>query len=207
MTNRDIKKIIRQLKKHELSIMDVPEAVKYHKDIVAAERKFGLRKEGNRGFDVVHELFFVEEELLYDDFMGEVKSCNQRLTFDSIEEYYEYLDGDIYDCACYRFCDINQFGDFIVTKNIDVNRLRERETFLSETVDDIVLDISNEEIEAYDEVEKNKKLVKKWIKKFNDCTSGSELEAAVEKYNKSKLKGTVDVSFFFYCYIFQDNGI
>lgn len=204
MTNKEIKQIIRQLKSHEMSIRDVPEEVRHDKDIVAAERKFGLRKEFNRGFDVIHNFFFVEEKIFCKGLMGELIGQDNRLTFDTFEEYYEYLDGDIYESSCYKYCDFDKYRDFIKKKKIDITRLLEGETFLTETVDDVSLDISQEELDAYDKAEGNKKLIKTWIKKFEGCTSGYDLETVVEKYDKSKMKDILDVSFFFYYYIFKD---
>lgn len=204
MTDREIREIICKLEFHEMSIRDVPEGVRHHKNIVTAERKFGLRKELNRGFDVIHNFFFVEEEVFWKNFLGELVSQDNRLTFDTFEEYYEYLDGDIYERACYKYCNFDKYKDFIKEKKIDIGRLLERETFLTETIDDVSLDILQEELDAYDKVESKKKLIKSWIKKFDVCTSGYELEVVVEKYYKSKLKGILDVSFFFYHYIFKD---
>lgn len=203
MTAKEIKQIIQGLKFHVISIRHVPEEVRYDKNIVAAERKYGLRRELNRGFDVINNFFFVEE-IIYEDLMGELISQENRLTFDTFEEYYEYLDGDIYERACYKYCDFTKYKDFVKKKKIDITRLLERETFLTETIDDVSLDISQEELDAYDKAESNKKLIKTWIKKFEVCTSGYDLEVVVEKYDKSKLKDILDVSFFFYHYIFKD---
>lgn len=204
MTAKDIKQIIRKLETHELSVCDVPEELHYHKNIVAAERKIGLRKELNRGYDVIHNFYFVEETIFYENSMGELIGQDNRLTFDTIEEYYDYLDGDIYESACYKYCDFDKNIDFIKEKKIDITRLLGRDTFLMETVDDVTLEISQEEMDAYDEVESNKKLIKTWIKKFEACTSGYDLEVVVRKYNKSKLNDVLDVTFFFYYYIFKD---
>lgn len=204
MTDKEIKQIIHQLKSYEMSIKDVPEEVRYDKKVVAAERKLGLRREFNRGFDVIHNFFFVEEKIFYKDLMGELIGRDNRLIFDTFEKYYEYLEGDIYESACYKYCDFNKYKDFIKYKKIDITRLLERETFLTETVDDVSLCISQEEFDAYDKAEGNKKLIKAWIKKFEVCTSGYDLEVVVEKYEKSKIKDILDVSFFFYYYIFKD---
>lgn len=204
MTGKELKKVIHKLEIHELSIWDVPEELRYHKDIVAAERKFGLRKERNRGYDVIHDYFFVEEEIFYKNFKGELIGRDNRLTFDTIEKYYDYLDGDIYNCACYKYCNFDQYSAFFEKNNIEVTSLMERESFLNETIDDVTLEISQEELDAYDEAENNKKLIKTWIKKFDSCTSGYDLEVVVKKYDKSMLKDVLDVSFFFYYYIFKD---
>lgn len=204
MTGKEIKNIIRRLKNNELRVMDVPEEVKYHKDIIKAERKYGLRIEGNRGYDVINNCFFVEEELQYTDALGESRSRSQRIVFETMDEYYDFLDGDIYENGCYRFIDIDRFTPSIKKNKIDVTKLLERTAFIDETIDDICVDVSEEEIESYDVIESNKKTIKLWIKKFEACTTGAELEAVVDKYNKSKLAGIVDVSFYFYQYIFKD---
>ena len=53
--------------------------VSYHKqfflllinsDVVKAERKLGLRKSGRRGFDVIAQVFFVEEEWFSKNLVG-----------------------------------------------------------------------------------------------------------------------------------------
>lgn len=204
MTKKEIKQIIHQLRSCEISINEVPEEVRYHEDIVAVERKLGLRKELHRGFDVINQSFFVEEKVFYKNFAGEFIDRDNRLIFDTFEEYYKYLNGDIYEKACYKYWDFDKSNDFIREKNIDITRLLERESFLTETIDDIKVNISQEEWEAYDEVECNKKLIKTWINKFETCTSGHDLEVVAKKYDKSKLKDVLDVSFFFYYYIFKD---
>lgn len=204
MTKKEVKEIICQLKCYELSIKDVPEEVYYDKDIIAAERKFGLREELNRGFDVIHNFFFVEEKIFFKNSEGDMYSQDNRIVFDTFEEYYNYLDGDIYEKSCYKYCDFDKYNDFILKKKIDINRLLENETFLSKTIDDVTLNISQEELDAYDETEKNKKLIKSWVKKFENCVSCKELEITVNRYNKSKLRDILDVSFFFYCYIYKN---
>ena len=203
MTKNGIKQIIRKLKNYELDIRNVPEEIMYHKDIVAAERKYGLRIEKNRGYDIIRNLFFVEEEVFYRDY-GELTGRNESLTFERFEEYYDYLDGDIYNQSCYMYCDFDKYRSFIRKNNIIISKLQERETFLTGTIDDVVLDASKEELELYEAKEKNKKLIKIWMKKFDACKCGFDLEVAVNKYNRSKLSGILDVTFFFYNYIFKD---
>lgn len=157
MTIKEIKQIIRQLESHEMSVMDVPEEVRYHKKIVTTERKLGLRKELNRGFDVIHNFFFVEEKIFFKNRRGELIDRDNRLTFNTFEGYYEYLDGDIYERACYKYCDFDKYRDFIKEKKIDITRLLEKETFLTETVDDLSLDISQEDFSLY-EIDETTKL-------------------------------------------------
>ncbi|MBO4946380.1 MAG: metallophosphoesterase [Lachnospiraceae bacterium] len=204
MMRNEISEIIYKLGNKELSIGEVPEEVKYQKDIVIAERKYGLRKELNRGYDAIHDFFFIEEEIRDEKAFGKSETYRNRLIFDSIEEYYDYLNGDIYDYACYKYCDFDRYKEFIKDKNIDINRLKARNTFLNKTIKEVTLDISEEEREAYDKAESIKKLIKIWIKEFDGCKSGNDFDEIVKRYEKSELKDFLEVSFFFYYYIFED---
>lgn len=64
------KQIIKQLKNNEITVLEVPDEYKNNVDIAIFERKNGLRITGHRGFDIITDTFFVEEELCYTD-----KSC------------------------------------------------------------------------------------------------------------------------------------
>ena len=56
------------------------------------------------------------------------------MTFDSFEEYYGFLDGDIYEDACYyQYAFEDEFSKNL---NLDINRLKKVKSFVSETVDD-----------------------------------------------------------------------
>lgn len=204
MLDKEIKRIISQLEKNELSITEVPDELKLNKDILIAERKLGLRREGNRGYDAIHGYFFVEVELVCYDDLDEPDTCSNTITFETIEEYFNYLDGDIYERACYKFCDLGKFGTFLGDNNIDIERLKKRETFLNNTIDSFVFEPSEEELDEYEECERNKKLIKNWIKKFNICKLGKELLDTEDKFRKSKLYYFIDMDFFIFCYIFQD---
>lgn len=58
-----IEGIICRLKSKRLQMPDVPEEFRMHPDILRAERKLEIRKSGHRGFDVIRQLFFVEETM------------------------------------------------------------------------------------------------------------------------------------------------
>ena len=54
--SKEVKKIVRQLKKSEINCFCVPEEYQNDKNIIDIERKLGMRKVGKRGYDT----FFVE---------------------------------------------------------------------------------------------------------------------------------------------------
>ena len=119
MTEKEIKQIIRQLKSYKLSIEDVPEEVAFDKEIIRAERKYRLRRTKNRGFDVINQNFFVEEEMFYKDSWGGMDSKSIKTVFDTLEEFYDFLEGDIYTDACYRYYDFEKDNAFIKKNKID----------------------------------------------------------------------------------------
>ena len=86
MTKKDIKKINNQLRKNEISILEVPEEAKNIKEIIHAERDLGLRKELGRGYDIIRNRFFVIEELVYTDVLKKITSKENRVFFERIEE-------------------------------------------------------------------------------------------------------------------------
>ena len=197
----EIKQIIMQLKKKEIRVFDVP--VEYENDIqiVTFERKAGLRVTGKKGFDIIANTFFVEETLIHIDIDSEERKKDIFLSFDDFDSYFDFLNGDIYENACYTFC---PFSKIAISKRIDVEKLMVRKAFIEDTIDDYSLSLSNEEKEYYEEGKQIHKYCQQWNKKFNNCSSYEELVKVVGNYKKSKISSIVDVSIFFFQYIFAD---
>ena len=201
-TRTDVESIIEELKRGHLMIKDVPEEVAFDINIVKAERTFGIRKSGFRGFDVIKQEFFVEEEWLYKNSLNETVVEQHKVMFDNFKQYYYYLDGDIYEDACYYQY---KFGDdFSKTLDLDINRLKEKKSFRTDTVDDYVYELSDEERENYLYHEKTvKRFCKQWIKKFNDCDTHEKLKKVCSNYEKSVMGKYKGVDFFLEQYAFQ----
>lgn len=66
----EAKRIIKELQRGELEVRNVPEEFALDSNVVKAERKLGLRKIGHRGFDVITQTFFVEEDWFHKDLLG-----------------------------------------------------------------------------------------------------------------------------------------
>ena len=163
----EVKCIIKELKSGELEVRNVPEEFALDSNVIKTERKLGLRKSGHRGFDVIAQTFFVEEDWLHKDLSGNLVSRLHEMTFDSFEEYYRFLDGDIYEDACYyQYAFQDEFSKNL---NLNIDRLTKVKSFVTETVDDYSCECSQNEIESYERCEKvNKKCVKQWLDKFNE---------------------------------------
>lgn len=202
MAQSEIRKIIRQLKKKEIRVLDVPEEYENDIQIVTLERKAGLRITGKRGFDIISNTFFAEENLIHIDVDGEERKRNVFLSFDSFDSYFDFLNGDIYDNACYAFYHLPEH--IVTSYKIDIKKLMERKAFVEDTIDNYSLSVSNDEIAAYKSAEQTHKQCQQWVKKFNNCNSYDELVKVVSNYHKSKIAPIVDVAFFFFEYIFAD---
>lgn len=201
MAQSEIKKIIRQLKKKEIRVFDVSEEYENEIQIVTFERKAGLRITGKKGFDIISNSFFVEETLIHIDTDSEQRKKDIFVSFDDFDSYFDFLNGDIYENACYTFC---PFSKISISKRIDAKKLMARKAFIEDTIDDYSLSLSNKEQEDYEEGKQIHKSCQQWNKKFSNCNSYDELVKVVENYKKSKISSIVDVSFFFFQYIFAD---
>lgn len=199
MEQLEIKRIIRKLKKKEISVFDIPKQYKNSSDIVNFERKSGLRITGKRGFDIISNSFFAEEMLLEKNNKGEEIDRDIVIeSFDDFDSYYDFLNGDIYDNACYAFC---PFDNMNISGKIDVNELMIKKSFVENTIDDYSFELSREEKEDYKKGKKAHKRFRQWIEKFNNCYTFNEFEKIVKNYYRSNFN---DISFFLFQYIFAD---
>ena len=195
---KEVRSIISRLKKGEMDVGDIPEEYENNSDVIAAERKLKLRRIYRCGFDVITNRFFVEEDVLFWTDHSKWKHTDP-LYFDDFDSYFKYLDGNIYENACYF-----QLDPKLLPEGIDLNKLFERKTFIDYTIDDFTMFPSKEEQENYDDAEKRKEKIKRWIEKINKCTTYQQFEKMIENYRKSPLHSEVDESFFFWNYIFED---
>ena len=201
--NPEVKCIIDKLKTGELEVRGVPVEFSLDPNVIQAERTLGIRKSGRRGFDVINQSFFVEEVWIYKDLSGDLRPTMHRETFDSFAEYYKFLDGDIYENACYyQYPFTDEFSSKL---KVDITQLRRTKSFETRSVDDYSYEISTDEIAEYDHCEKtNKKLVKQWISKFNACDTYDQFKCVCNNYEKSAIAQCKSMEFFFFQYAFDD---
>ena len=200
--SKGIKTYIEGLKKGELNFYSIPEEHRNNLLIVRTERKLGIRRPIKKGFDIIQNNFFVEEDI--------VVSCNrnnQKISkspiksyFIDFESYYRFLFGDIYENACYY--QYNFTEEEINKYDIDISKLNFC-SLIQSTENDFSADFSEEELLKYKEVEKEKKNRKRWIKKFNDCNNYQEFVKIVSAVNKSKYRN--ELGFFLYSFISSSN--
>ncbi len=174
--NKEIEKFIRKIKSKSISHFDIPEEFRTNLSIIIAERKVGLRKAIRRGYDVINNNFFVIEAI------GDNESKVVTTTFDGFDEYFEFLDGDIYQEACYYKYVFSQ--EEIDKYSINIKRINYK-SLLSYSINDYTLTHSPKD----DENANCAVLIRKWIAKFNDCNNYNEFISLYEDFKKSKYFG------------------
>lgn len=97
--NKEISMIIKNIKKKNIDYRDIPVELRDNTDIIQAERKSGMRVYSYRGYDVIFNRFFVEEDII--DFSDNSILRTIPTTFESFDDYYEFLKGNIYEKSCY----------------------------------------------------------------------------------------------------------
>lgn len=180
LANSEVKLIIDKLSKKEISVLDIPEEYKHNIEIILFERKEGLRLCGKRGFDVISNSFFVKEELLYNDFLGQKQSKTIVESFDDFDSYYKYLDGNIYENSCYTFLKLSD--EMISFYNLDINRMIEQKSFIVDTIDDYSI-TSSDEFEPNDNFSKCSIYE---ITKLPICADSDLLYNITKYYNNGK---------------------
>lgn len=194
----DVKKYVKALKDKEIvDFFDIPEKIRNHPDIVKLERKLKLRRTETRGYDVINKNFFVNEAVIkiqsYDGATIEKISSS---FFDSFDEYYAFLDGDIYENACYYQY---QFDEKLISKYKIILKKINYNSLLTETVDDCVPSEFANKVAEYKEAEKRKSNIKRWMTIYNACTSFEELYDVNQRHRNSF--DDTDEEFYFWNYV------
>ena len=180
---------------------DIPDVYKNDIDIIKGERKCGLREIDRVGYDVIRQKYFTYE--ICNDYG---KTYVDKNFFDSFDDYYDYLDGDIYNNACYYQCNFKG-----ATKKINKKRLMTKKCLTEENKKDY--EKRNREyikkcIKEYIMTESIKKDIKKWVNKINKSKSYKELDQNIKQFAKIKKFKELDIikikDFFLWQYINKD---
>lgn len=204
----DIHEIIRKLQNYELRVIDVPEEFESNMEIIRAERKLGLRLSNEKGFDVLSQNFFVNEELRYKAGQNDARSflsepvgdgmvCRHNKTyFLTFEELFNFLDGNVYTDACYQYYDFGLEEKFINENHIDLAKIKKCHSYTTQTVDDFFSADFSDEIQKFNNVEKVKVQILKWLEKFSNCCSYDDFSRKASNYMKSTLSKKIGIDFF-----------
>lgn len=188
--NKELSVIIKNIKKKNMDYQDIPLELKNNTDIIEIERKIGMRIFSNRGYDVILNRFFVEENII--NLSDNSILSTIPITFKSFDDYYEYLKGNIYEKSCYYQCQFT--SDQIKKYKIDVKKFTNN-ALINTTIED---DNFNSELAKVDEEYQISKLKKQknklWFNKISKCKNLTELKKVLTNFENSK----------YYEYYFED---
>lgn len=164
--------------------MNKNEVYQINKKEIERERRMGYRIVGRRGYDIINNSFFVEEKIV----KGPI-SEDKVMWFDRFKDYFDYIDGDIYENSCYYQWKVPKE----LKEKLDYGKLFQKEAFITVTIDDEKHNDNSEDEAKYAIGEKRKKQVREWIKEAEKCKSGKELLLLEKKFNHNKLFVNFDV--------------
>ena len=197
-TNLTPKKIITNLRKNNISILQVPKKFEHDPQVLSYERKAGLRIVGQRGFDIISNVFFVEESLVSPDWSGQARQTPAYTTFVDFKSFYEYLNGDIYENSCYAYCHLSE--STIASLKINVVKLMQRQSFVKDTVDDFSLTLLPT-TQMTEVAEQRHRQFRSWVTKTEACDSYDKLMKVLYEFETTPTHLT---TFLLFNYIFSD---
>ena len=182
-------KIIEELKNKRINYLNIPREFDSDLDIAKIEREFGWREILNRGYDIITDSFFVEEQML---------TLGIKNKFDSFDEYYKFVEGKIYENACYYQYSFS--SEQIKKYKIDMIKLN-FSSLIDTTIENDSLDNELEVLKnKYKDKEIQKEKNKLWIKKVQECKNFREYKKVMTNFEKSKYfdYSFKDVLFYFF---------
>lgn len=187
----NISDLVEKIELKKINHNELPEYVKYHKDIAKVERKLNTRNIICCGYDCIRQNFYVNETIkIYEN------EYDFSVLFHTFEEYYDYLGGDIYKNSTYFNY---EFSEELISKfSINTYKLNFNSIF-KENIDDFSLYSNDEELNEKLEQELNfKKVLMKrieWINKIRQTANYDDFQIIMislmkttwfENFNNSK---------------------
>ena len=175
--------LIKSLKNKNINYSNIPSELENDNEIIEAERVSGMRMCSNRGYDIISNNFFIEEDII--DFVDNSIQKTVTTNFETFDEYYNYLQGDIYEKSCYY--QYNFTSTQIKKYKLNTNKLN-FSALIDYTIEDddyyknVLLNLSNE----YKNSELIKEKNKLWINKVLKCKNLEELLKVLKNFKKSK---------------------
>jgi hypothetical protein len=115
--NEQTIKLLQRILKKKIKFNEIPQECQELPEVIQAERKAGFRHVGKRGYDVIRNLFFVEES-------GNPQSAfplSLNRSFKTFDEFYQYLNGDIYKHSSYFQYEFSE--EEIAQHNLNLEKL------------------------------------------------------------------------------------
>lgn len=169
-------------------------------ETVKSERKSGSGIFLQRGFDAVRNHFFVKELVSTENIFGKTADEEIKTVFPDFESYYNFLDGDIYENACYYQYSFTKKE--IKQYKIDLSRIN-TSGFIDYTIASVTAALTSTAPKTAESVAEKQAVRKKWIAKFNKCRTYKQFRGVVRKFYASGAS-MFDLDFYIFNFIFAD---
>lgn len=203
---KQIKSLLGKLKRGTAYFYDVPEELRLNTKILKAERELGIRRTIRKGYDILKNCFFVEENIRFKNYWEVIADEIIVTPFYNFQTYYDFVQGDIYNNVCYYKYEFEQ--DDIVKYSIDISKINFKSD-IDKNIDNYTFNFSKEELDNYDELDNKKKIIIKIIEKVNSCDNYDEFTIIIDNLDFLFANNNLDghnfknrFKFFLYNFIF-----
>ena len=181
-----LEEYVQKIKAKKIYHNELPEEIRDEIVIINAEVAAKMRRFEHRGYDVIRNRFFVHQFIKVKNYSGEIIDRDDVTTFESFDEYYNYLDGDIYESACYYQYIFSE--DTMKKYDVDLSKISTL-PFIKDT-----LSIRSKEQDKADKEEREELIQKakrkrvsllKWRDKFCACSDYDELVKISKSFQRS----------------------
>ncbi len=174
--------LLEQIRENKVQSCEIPEEYRMNPKVIALQREKGLRRTGQRGYDIILGCFFAEDIICETD---GTKEQSMFRAFSAFDEYYRFLEGDIYESACYYQY---AFSDEEIERyKVDIRRVN-TDCLTRRRIQQYTLAPTAEELEQYKQAEQTKKNMKGWIKKVSACNTYEEFASICKRLCKSSVQ-------------------
>ena len=181
-----LEEYVQKIKAKKIYHNELPEEIRDEIVIINAEVAAKMRQFEYRGYDVIRNRFFVHQSIKVKNYSGEIVDRDDVTTFELFDEYYNYLDGDIYESACYYQYIFSE--DTMKKYDVDLSKISTL-PFIKDT-----LSIRSKEQDKADKEEREELIQKakrkrvsllKWRDKFCACSDYDELVKVSKSFQRS----------------------
>ena len=179
---------LKKIQRNDYTLREIPKYLYIDKDIISFFKSKSYITINDIGYDALRLFFYVKFTIEKPKnkksiFPGDDLQ-NLDITFDNFDDYYDFLDGCIYDNACY-FGFV--FNDELVSKyNIDLSKIK-YESSITESMLDFKLEANKDDKKDYRDAERKKTSIKNWIDKIKAVKKQDEFNKVIRAVERSSI--------------------
>ena len=182
-TDKEIRKAIKLLQTELCVSENFPKELSDNLLIKEAQLILGIRTVICKGYNVINAQFFVEENVKF--YSSDTPVEKQETTlFDNFNDFFIYLQGDIYSNACYLGYDFSK--EEIEQYNIDTTQLT-RTALIDYTINDFTLSPNKDERNQIRKANSTHTTIKKWIELLAACNNYEQFKKLYSRIYRSPI--------------------